>query len=514
MHAWNSGRLHHMGSVRVPAETPETIRTDVVVVGTGAGGAPVAARLAERGLRVVMVESGSHYGADDFTGDEATMTARLWKAEVASGGAMTLYAGECVGGSTVINDAVCLRTPPEVLAQWRTVHGLTGFTDAAFAPWLDQAWEELHATPTDAAHLNRNAQVLARGAAALGWAAEPTPRSVRDCANLGLCNLGCPSNAKQSTLLSHVPRALRAGGQLLANTRVDRLVIANGSVTGVEATRLDPATRASLTRLRIEAPIVCLAAGVLGTPVLLLRSGLRGPVGAGLQFHSSTHVSARFPTPIHGYYGPTMAFAVHELSDVHGHRGPGAMIESTAVQPLATASALPSIGAEHEQTMQAISHLARALVVIHDRTRGTMTLDGARPTLDYPLAPEDFDRLRQGIIGAARVYLAAGASEVFLPLHGVPTIRHEHELRAIATLPLDPTRLSLLYAVHLFGGAIMAGSPSTGVCRQDGRSWQVAGLYVTDAAALPSNVGVNPQITIVANALRIADGIVAQRGHA
>ncbi len=486
------------------------VRADAVVVGTGAGGAPAAAALAEAGLEVVMLEAGPLYRSPDFTGDEGEMTARLWKMQLADDSGLALYGGACVGGSTVINDAVCYRPPPEVLATWRERHGLGELTDEAFAPWVDRAWQDLHAEPTDAAHHSRNADALARGAKALGWSAAPTARSVRDCANLGLCNLGCPSNAKQSTLLTHVPRALARDARLLSDSRVDRVLVADGRVQGVEGTTLDRETRRPVGTFRVDAPIVCVAAGVMETPALLLRSGVtgRGRAGRDVQLHTSVHVAARFPDAVHGYYGPTMGFSIDELSDVHGHHGPGVMIENTAVYPIATASALPSVGAEHARVMAGLPNLARALVVIHDRTRGRIALarSGA-PMLSYMPLPEDVERLRAGMIGATRVYLAAGAAEVFWPVAGARPIRSEADLAQASRLVLDPSRFTLLYAVHLFGGAAMGAASDGGFCDQHGQAFDVRGLYVVDAAALPTNTGVNPQITIVANALRIASGI-------
>jgi choline dehydrogenase-like flavoprotein len=412
---------------------------------------------------------------------------------------MTLYGGRCVGGSTVINDALCFRPPPEVLAAWRDELGLTRLTDAAFAPFVEQAWSDVHAEPTGRDHLNRNARMLALGARRLGWSASATPRSVRDCVNLGLCNYGCPSNAKQSTLVTYVPRAERAGARVVDSTRVERVRIEGGAVRGVDAVRADG------TRVAIDAPLVCVAAGVLETPVLLLRSGLGGRLGQGLQFHSSVHVTARFPDPIHGYYGPTMAYAVDELSDVHGHTGPGAMVESVTVHPIVTASALPGFGAAHAETMAALPYLARALVVIHDRTRGTVAADGA---VTYALLAEDVERLRAGMFGAASCYLNAGADEVILPIHGVPPIRREMDLVPLQKRPLRASDLAILYAVHLFGGAAMGPSPERGASDERGAVYGVRGLHVVDAASLPSALGVNPQITIIANALRIAAGIV------
>jgi choline dehydrogenase-like flavoprotein len=219
------------------------------------------------------------------------------------------------------------------------------------------------------------------------------------------------------------------------------------------------------------------------------------------------HVTARFEDPVHGYYGPTMGFAVDELSDVNGRRGAGVMIESVTVQPIVAASALPGFGAEHERVMAALPNLARALVVIHDRTRGTMRADG---TVDYVLLPEDVERLRAGMIGAASCYLNAGAEEVILPIDGTAPIRRETELAAVMKMPLRARDLSILYAVHLFGGAGMGATPERGVCDESGAVFGVHGLYVVDAASLPSATGVNPQITIMANALRMATAIAGR----
>jgi len=466
----------------------------------------VAAILAEAGLDVVVLEAGPRLETDDFTGDEAAMTQRLYGMAVAAGSGLAVYAGRCVGGSTVINDALCFRPPPEILASWRDEYGLTGLTDAAFAPPVDAVWHDVHVVPTDRAHLNRNAHRLGVGAERLGWAASATPRNVKDCANLGLCNLGCPSGAKQSTLLTYVPRAERAGARVLAGVRAERVRVEGGRVLGVVATRLgdDGGPRGRLT---VDAPLVCLAAGVLGTPALLQRSGL--PAGDGVQFHTSVHVSARFREPIHGYYGPTMAYAVHELSDVNGHAGPGVMIESVAGHPLVTAPTIPGFGAEHAAVMANLPYLARALVVIRDRTRGHIDADGA---LHYDPLPADLERLRAGMIGAARAYLAAGALEVYVPVHGVAPLRSEVDLARVEALALAPSRFALVYAVHLFGGATMGGGASA-PCDETGAHRAARGLYVTDAAGLPSNTGVNPQITIMANALRIGHGIVATRGR-
>jgi choline dehydrogenase-like flavoprotein len=430
------------------------------------------------------------------------------KAATVSGSGMELYAGACVGGSTVVNDALCWRPPPEVLERWQREHGLTGVDERALAPYVDRVWAELNATPTE--RLSRNHHKLELGARRLGWAAESVARNVRGCASLGLCNVGCPSGAKQSALLTWVPRAERAGARVRPRVRAERVVVEAGSVRAVEATRL-AGDGAAAGALRIETPLVILAAGVLETPALLLRSGVES-AGQGLQLHSSVYVTARFAEPVLGFYGPTMAYAVTEFSDVHGHRGPGFMLESVAVAPAITATSLPGFGAAHERAMDALPHLARAVVVLRDDARGRLTLDrrGA-PRIAYQPAERDLARLGEAVRQLARLYLSIGAEEVWLPVEGAPPVRSEAELATVELERLAPRDFTLLYAVHLFGGAAMGGVRSRSVCDPAGRVWDVAGLHVADASALPGNTGANPQITVMANALRVAGAAAVAR---
>jgi choline dehydrogenase-like flavoprotein len=257
---------------------------------------------------------------------------------------------------------------------------------------------------------------------------------------------------------------------------------------------------------------------VLGTPALLLRSGLAGAgarIGRGVQLHSSVHVTARFAEPVHGYYGPTMAYAVSEFADVNGRGGPGFMIENVTVDPVSTAGALPGWGSAHAARMAALPHLARSLVVLRDGTRGEIALGGrGAPRLRYVPVARDLARLREGIAAIARAYLAAGALEVYLPLHGSPPVRRESDLAVLGELEVSPRTLTLLYAVHLFGGAGMAADPARGACDGEGRVFGVRGLSVADASALPGNTGVNPQITIMAHGLRAAAALAADLGRA
>ena len=191
------------------------------------------------------------------------------------------------------------------------------------------------------------------------------------------------------------------------------------------------------------------------------------------------------------------------------------MIENTAVHPLVTAQNLPGFGAEHERAMAALPHLAKAVVVLRDRARGSVEAgDGGAAVFDYALEEDDLVRMAQGIRASARAYLAAGAEEVWLPVDGLGPVTSEGQLDALEARVWSQQELFSLYGVHLFGGAAMGGSPEQGFCNVDGEAFDVSGLHVVDASALPGNTGANPQITIMANALRIAHRIVERRGRA
>jgi choline dehydrogenase-like flavoprotein len=495
-----------------PAD-PQRITADAIVIGTGAGGGSAAAALAEAGLEVLLLEAGPRVASSEFVPDEALSRARLGRIASSTDGLQSFYAGSCVGGSTVVNDALCWRPPVEVLETWRHEHALGAALDA-LPVHAERAWRDVHAEPTDRSHRNRNADALRRGARRLGWANESMPRNVRGCANLGRCNFGCPTGAKQSSLVAWVPRAERAGARVLADVRAVRVRVDAGRARGVDATRVDPRTRAPAAPLRIDAPLVVVAAGVLGSGPLLRRSGIAGArAGRGFQAHSSAYVTARFREPIHAYFGPTMGHAVSEFSDVNGHAGPGYMLENAAAHPMQTASVLPGFGDAHARAMGALPHLAHAVVVLRDRTRGVVAPgeEALSPRIDYALDAGDLERMRHAFASAARLYLASGALEVWLPLEGYGPVRSERDLARLPAAPLDRTRLTLLYAVHLFGGASMDGRRARGVCDPEGACWDVEGVYVADASSLPGNTGVNPQITIMAHALRVADAALARR---
>ena len=297
-----------------------------MVVGSGAGGAPAAARLAEAGFEVLVLEAGPRLSAADFSADEAAMTARLGRATATASGAQSLYAGACVGGSTVVNDALCWRTPPEVLERWRREHGLSDLTDAAFAPFVDAVWEEIHAETTPPSHLNRNARRLELGAQPPGLerrgdgaqrARLRAPRPLQ----LGLSDRCQAVGARQLAAARRARGRARAAGYAgHARARLGgRGDGRRGAAEPIRAAASRPPRFASTRRSSCSPPACsrprrcCCAAD----------SPRAARSAAALQFHSSVIATARFAEPVHGYFGPTMSYADHRVQRRERARGPG-----------------------------------------------------------------------------------------------------------------------------------------------------------------------------------------------
>jgi choline dehydrogenase-like flavoprotein len=332
----------------------------------------------------------------------------------------------------------------------------------------------------------RNAHVVERGARALGWSGEYLHRAARGCVGAGVCAFGCPSGGKQHTGNTYVPRAWDAGAVTYTGCRAQRVTHERGRATGVVA------RTAGGGRLRVDAPLVVVACGTVGTPPLLAASGLRRPgLGANLSLHPCTAVWAEFDEEIDMTRGVPQSYAIDEFA------AEGLMYEGWAGPPDMLALSLPATGAEHRRLMLGFGRVAQFGMMIRDRSRGRVHRLGSRAVVRYDLRPDDAALLRRGIERLARLYFAAGARTVRVPVRGVPT------LRGGDLAPLRAARASAgelgLSAFHPLGTAA-AGT----VVDADLRVLGTHGVHVADGAAVPGALGVNPQLTIMALATRMA----------
>jgi choline dehydrogenase-like flavoprotein len=500
-----------------------TLDAEVVVVGSGAGGAITAATLAPA-HEVLVLEEGAHRTRTDFKMREDLMYPLLYQ----EGGArMTrdlgigVFQGRTVGGTTVVNWTTCFRTPARVLEHWRRVHGL-GLDEASLREHFEAVESRLSIAEIPIDQANRNNRLLWDGLGKLGLQRESLRRNVKGCMRSGYCGMGCPIDAKQSMLVTYLPDAVAAGARVLSGARVERLRVEAGRVTAIETTALvwnGPRARA-VGSITIRPKRVILSCGAIATPALLLRSGLGGPsvpggeaTGRRTFLHPAVGVVARYDEPVEACYGAPQAVASH----AHAERGEemGFLLEAAPVHPLFLAVSLAGFGAEHAERMRAFNHYAAhggfAIDGFHpSEDGGTVRLrDDGAVELDYPISARLWSALREAMRTLARVNLAAGAREVLTSHEPGLVLRGEADLEALDRGPWRPGSIGV-YSFHVMGGARMGDDPARSVVRpSDARHHAVANLHVVDGSLLPTSLGVNPQLTIYGLARLIATRLLA-----
>lgn len=503
-----------------------SLSAEVVIVGSGAGGAVAAARLAEAGREVVILEAGEYLHAPDFVEDEAALMPRLFADQALRAtvdGSILLLQGGAAGGGTTVNWMLMLRAPDDVLDGWARTFGTEGMSPAEMAPVFDRIEAELHAREVPAeAHAPSN-RIILDGARALGCLASPVRINAAGCVRAGTCSLGCRYDAKQSGLLTYLPRAFAAGARLYPGARVARVEVLDRTIgrasaqsaaprKRVHAELRDPGNGELRGRLTIDAPFVVLAAGAVGTPVILQRSGLGGGgVGRYLRLHPTSGVMGRYDRDMYPFAGVPQSMMCDEFirCDANGF---GFWIECPALQPGLGAAALPGFGTEHRQEMLAMRQTGALIVLVRDGSgeagsQGSVWLDRAgRTRIRYSLGAADRANLVAGVEACARLHLAAGAREA-VSVHIRPIrVTGEAGLAALRNADYGPNRISL-FSAHVNGTCRMGVHPATSGTTPNGERHGVRGLYVIDGSLLPTSLGVNPQETIMAIASVVAGRI-------
>jgi choline dehydrogenase-like flavoprotein len=502
-------------------ERGRTIECDVAVVGSGAGGAITAQALAEAGLAVAIVEEGPLASSSEFRMREGEAYGRLYQeggARRTVDRAISILQGRCVGGSTTVNWTSSFRAPAATLDQWQRAHGLASMDAAALAPWYERIEARLGIAPWAVAP-NANNDALRRGCEALGIPWGVIARNVRGCWNLGYCGMGCPTNAKQSMLVTAIPAALDRGATLVHRCRVERLAVEGDRVIECEARGVEASGAApGRERLRIRARHYVLAAGAIASPALLLRSHAPDPhglTGRRTFLHPTVASVAAMPRPVHGWSGaPQSVYCDHFLEGAPG--GPaGFKIESAPVHPVLAAITLPGFGDEHARRMAALPDRQVLIALLRDGFhadapggRVLLREDGSA-VLDYPMTPYLWEGARRAWLAMARIQLAAGAREV-LAVHedARPAGSWEAAQRAIESLALRPLAARVMSA-HVMGGCAMGADARAGVVDEAGRHRHLANLSIHDGSVFPTALGTNPQLTIYALAARFSAALAA-----
>lgn len=485
------------------AESPSVITADAVVIGSGAGGAMTARTLAQAGRSVIVLEEGRRWTVEEFrTTHPIDRYAGLYRgagATIALGRpAVVLPMGRAVGGTTVVNSGTCFRPPLAVQRRWRDEFGLSLADPDRLGPHLDDVERTLQVAPVPRDVMGRNGNLLLQAADTLGWQAAPIPRNAPGCAGCCQCAIGCPHNAKFGVHLNALPQACAAGARIISEARAQRVLHQGGRARGVRARRPDG------TAIDILADTVIVAAGATETPMLLRRSGLDGHprLGRNLALHPATMLAGRFEEDVYAWRGVLQSAAVHEF-----HESNGVLIEATSTPPGMGSIVFPGYGAELLRWLDQAPQIATFGAMVADEGVGSVLSVRGETVVRYDIARGDVAKLRVALTAIGRLLFAAGAVEVLTGLPGAMTVTSETELRD-ALARTNPRSLHLS-AFHPTGTAAAGSDPQICPVDEHGRLRGVDGVWVADASILPSCPEVNPQLSIMAMALAVADEIVA-----
>jgi choline dehydrogenase-like flavoprotein len=464
--------------------------TDVLVVGSGAGGSPTAAVLAEAGLDVLIVEEGDLVRQGEvvpFSLEQMDRQYRAGGVTAALGRPAIAYAeGCCAGGGTEINSGLYRRPPEEVLERWRTAHQLEDLDVCELYAICDEVEAELRVQPLSGPPIPPS-ELMRRGAERLGWDHGEIPRwmAYADAR---------PGLRRRSMTETYLPRAAAAGAVLAVGQRVDRLIVDRGAAGAVATAAIVTDRGGTTSEVRCAEVIVC--AGAIQTPALLQRSGLGRRRDALLAAHPTVKLAARFDDDVN----VADEVPVHQVSEF----APDLSFGGSASSPGLVALALSDSWSRFGEAVEAWQQMAVYYAAITSEGRGrVVAVPGWRdPAVTYRLTRRDRALLGRGLARLALVLLEAGATAVYPSYRGAPIVRARRDL-AVLQGTFTASRASLM-TVHLCSTVPMGGDPRDSMTDSTGRVRGTRNVFVNDASLLPDAPGVNPQGSVMAVAIRNA----------
>ncbi|MGB0893696.1 MAG: GMC family oxidoreductase N-terminal domain-containing protein [Parashewanella sp.] len=494
----------------------QVLEADVVIVGTGAGGGTAAETLALAGHKVIMLEAGSLKSSQHFDMEERTAYPNLYQQAASmktSDSAIGIFQGRTVGGSTTINWTTSIRTPKNTLEHWQSEHSVLGLDHESMKPWFEKAEQRLNIQPWRVPPNNNN-QMLALGCQQLGWQHTVINRNVIGCWNLGYCGMGCPTNAKQSMLVTTIPSALDQGATLISRANAFRLQHKNNRVTGLIVEALNESQIPTGIKLQIQAKHYVLSAGAIHTPVLLMRSNTPDPynlLGKRTFLHPSLLSGAIFDQDINGHSGAPQSIYSDEFLWRDGVAGElGYKLEVPPLHPVLFASKTIGYGASHAQLMNNFNQLQVNVALVRDGFNsqsqgGSVQLTDNGFKLDYELNDTFWRAARHAYLSMAELQFAAGAKQV-LPLNdGMSYLNTWVEAKtAIANMPLKKLQ-TIVASAHVMGGCPMGEDETRSMVTSSGQHHYLENVSVMDGSVFPTSIGANPQLSIY--------GLVGRNAH-
>jgi len=492
------------------------LKADLCVIGSGAGGSPVAWTAAKQGKRVVVLEAGHFWQPKDFTQLEHEMFPRLYHD---SGGRATkdkavhIHQGKGVGGSTLHNINLCGRVPKKVEAYWREEHTLTGLSEKTLKSTYQEIEKHIRVSRLTESQLNGNNLVFKRGVDALGYKGGYLQHNRHGCAQSGFCELGCPFDAKQNALRSFIAPAVESGAMVLADTWATRLVYQGPKVVGVQATVREPVTGKSLHQVTIHADVFCVSASATGSAALLLRSDIPDPyrlVGSRLFIHPAVAVAGIFRETLNSWSGIPQSYECTEFMDFSHGAAHRVWLLPAFAHPVGASSILSGFGPEHAKYMKDYAHMASFGAVVHDETPGSVRPKGEFG-VDIRYWPDVADR-KQMVLGlreASRIMLAAGAKKALIPFAKTMELTSIKEIdKRLSALEINKFDLNIT-AVHPMGTVWMGDEPARSCVSAYGKYHHMDNLFVSDTSLFPSSLGAPPQLTTYTLGLHIGRHIMS-----
>ncbi len=491
---------------------------DVVIVGSGAGGGTVAHELislARDGRKVLVLEQGPRFDLHEFTGREIEMAPALYEDQggfLTADGTMTLAFGRAYGGSTVVYTGTSMFPPERVIREWR----VQSLDAADLTERARKFAEQNNVHLLEGEWINDNNRLFVEGCEKAGYEAEQFPINVKGCKGSSLCNLGCPNGAKQGTHVVQLPAAERNGVEVVTRAEVVRI---EERAVIVRVTEKVPQAKGCPSEwqpgeYRIRAHTIVLAGGAVGTPALLLRSpiaGLPRRVGEGFTCHPAHILVAEHEREITNDVGHPKSYFLDRAAEERF------VLETCMYFPFTTAKNLAGFGETHSTLMRAFPRLQMILVLACDRAvpgnRVSVDRDG-KPRVHYRFTKETIDALIAATRASARIFFAAGALRVHAPSADPPLLERSDAGRIderIAASHFKAGKISVS-AAHLMGGCGMGVDESDSVTDSRGRVHGFPWLRVADASLFPDSLEINPYLTIMALADRVAEGVRADIG--
>lgn len=492
-------------------EAPFFAKVDVVIVGSGSGGAVMAREMARDGKSVLVLEEGGHYLPEEYGQMSPSNSIRRMAREAGLAVAVgvgdtpliSVLSGKCVGGSSVLTGGVCFRIPDDVLHEWSTDLGLHELTPERLAAYFDEVEETIHVETVPEAMRSRGAELFVEGARAMGVPMKSTRRNTHGCRGASRCNFGCPHGAKMSVDLSFLPDAYAHGARLVSDALVERIDFAANRATGVRGRFLDGVTGEPRVPFVVRAKVVVVACGSLHTPVLLRRSGMdTHAIGRHLTLHPSFRVSALFDEEVNGWDGSMQSiysdhFFQSDAITLIGVYGPVSVMSA----------GVPGIGKAHRRLAAEMPRMAFFGGMVHDDGGGRVHRWLSRePLVTYRISDRDRSRMFKAIQILGTMAFRAGAREVMLPIFGSEPFKAERDLAFLTERPPKAARVESM-AFHPLGSAKMSREARGGVVKPTGEAWSADNLFIADGSVLPTSIGVNSQVPVMAMSLKIARGL-------